>query len=86
MERIIKDANLWSVRHELVNCTDSFQVSSVMNGCKVAKLFDTFLYLLCKDNAFIKLVASLHDAMSYGFDVIEALNCSEFGVKQAVKY
>ena len=86
VECIVKDTNLRSGRHEGINCTDALQMSCVMNRCKVAKFFDTFLYLLCKDNAFVKLVAALHDAMSYGINLVEALDSTEFGVEQALEH
>ena len=81
MERIIKDTDLRSGRHQRVNSTDSLQMASIMNGCKVTKLLNILLNLLVNNDALIIFIPSLHDAMSHGINLFQVFNGTEFGVE-----
>ena len=86
MERIIKDTDLRSGRHQCVNSADSLQMASIMNGCKVTKLLNILLNLLVNNDALIIFVPSLHDAMSHGINLFQVFNSTEFRVEQALEY
>ena len=86
VEGVVKHTHLGSVRHELVNGTDAFQVAGVVNGCEIAKALDTFLHALVYNNALLIEVAALHDAVTHSVDLLKALDSANLRVEQTLEH
>ena len=86
MEGVVKHTHLRGVGHQLVNGTNTFQVASVVHRCQVAKALNAFLYALVNDDALLIKVATLHDAVSYGINLVKALDSAKLGVEQALEH
>ena len=57
-----------------------------MYWCEVAKALDAILYRLVYDNALLEEVATLHDTVTYGVDLVEALNGTELRVEKTLEH
>ena len=86
MEGVVEDCHLGSMGHERVDGTDATQMACIVYGSQVAEALDTVLYFLGYDAALLKEVATLHDAVTYGVDLVEALQRTILGVEQQAEY
>src|SRR3712207_7655345 len=82
MEGIVEHCHLRNVGHKGVHGPDTTQVARVMHGCKVDKALYALLNLGCYDTAFLKEVASLHDTMAHGVNLLKALQGANLGIEQ----
>ena len=82
MESIVEDSYLWSGRQEVIDGTDTSQVSLVVDWCEVDKALDAFLHLRRYDAALVEEVATLHDTVTNGVNLIEALDGAYLGVSE----
>ena len=61
-------------------------MACVVYRSEVAEALDAVLYRLVDDDALLEEVATLHDAMTYGVDLAERLDCAELRVEQALEH
>src|SRR3712207_1900239 len=82
MEGIIEYRYLRSIRHQGVYSADTFEMTGIVNRCKIAETFYTILYFLSYDTALLEKVTTLHDTMTHSIDFIEALDGTNLLVKE----
>jgi len=57
-----------------------------VNGGKFYETFYAFLYLFRYNAALFEQVSTLHNAVSNGVNLVQALQCAVFWVKQELEY
>jgi len=86
VERVVEHCHLRHARHEGVYGADAPQMSGVMHRCEVDEALDALLHLGCNDATFLKEVATLHDAMAHGIDLVEALDGPDLVIEEAFEH
>ena len=82
MEGIVEYRYLRRMRHQLIDGTQTTQVTGIVDGCKIDKALDAVFNFLGDDAALLEEVATLHDTVADCINLVEALQCSDFRVKQ----
>ena len=82
MEGGIKHAHLRQSWHQLLNCVHTLQVGWVMQGSQVRALLKHLQHLVGQDNRLIELLATMHHAVTYSVNLIEALDNTYFWVSE----
>ena len=83
VECIVENCYLRGVWQQMVDGADAGKMALVVNRCEVDEALDAFLYLWSDDAALVEDVATLHDAVSYGVNLVKAFDGSYLWVCEA---
>ena len=82
VESIVEHGDLRHVGHQGIHGADATQVTGIVNGCEVNEALNALLHLGSDDATLLEEVAALHDAVTDGVDLVEALYGTNLRVEQ----
>ena len=85
MESIVEHNHLRCGGHKCIYGPDTTQMTRVVHGCEVAKVFYSLFYLWCNDAAVVKLIAALNDAMAHSINLAEVFDGTNFLVEKGLE-
>ena len=86
MEGIIEHNHLRRGGHKGIYGSDTTKMASVVHRGKVAKFFNTLFHFGRNDTAIVILVATLHDAMTHGVNLLEVANGANLFIEQHLEH
>ena len=86
MEGIVEHRHLRRVRHQRIYGTDAAQVARIVDGSEIDQTFNARFNLRRDDAALFEDVTALHDAVPYGVDLVQALQCADLGIQQHLEH
>ena len=86
VESVIEDNDLRRGGHQRVYSSYSAQMTGVVDGCQVAKVFYSLFHLGRNDTAIVEFVATLHDAMTHGIDLFQTADGPDLTIEQGLKH